>query len=429
MKTFRALYTCFLLLITTICTAQSQLSLSKAIEIALKNNYNIAIARNETGIVALQNNWGNAGSLPTVQAVAGGNLSSSHSKGTTPIGEPENIQLNTSQFNAGVEFAWTLFDGGRMFVRKDMLEQNQALSELELRQKALSLTFSIVATYFDIIRQKQQLQSINEVINYNAERVSIVSTAFNAGMSAKNDYLQAKIDYNKSLENAHSQEVAIIATKRRLHNLMGAAMTTDFDVADSLDFDNSLVIDDLRKKITNANMDIRAGQKQLEITQLAFQEARTRYFPSLSFTGGYYFYSTYADFSNTGKSHGPQLGGKLVIPIYRAGQNRQTAAIAKINTLSAEYRLEQTRLAVLEDLEQTFLEYENYKKLYEIEIENYQFALENLEINTARFRLGHSTSLEVHIAQEVYMQSATRMVDFAYALKMSETKLKQLVAQ
>ncbi|MCL2329180.1 MAG: TolC family protein [Bacteroidetes bacterium] len=398
---------------------QSQLTLSKAIEVALKNNYNIAIARNETEIVSTQNNWGNAGSLPTVQAVAGGNLSSSYSQSY------DNSPINSSQLNAGVEFAWTLFDGGRMFVRKDILEQNQALSELELRKKVLSLTFSIVATYFDIIRQTQQLQSINEVINYNAERVAILNTSFNAGMSAKNDFLQAQIDYNKSLASAHNQEVAIVSAKRTLQNLMGNTMTADFDVTDSITFDPSLSIDDLREKIVNVNMNIRAGQKQLEITQLAFREARTLFFPSLSCTGGYY----YSNFSNTGNSHGPQVGGRLVIPIYRAGQNRQASTIAKINTLSAEYRLEQTRLEVLEDLEQTFLEYENFKKSYEIELETYKFALENLEINTARFRLGHSTSLEVHIAQEVYMQSATRMVDFAYALKMSETKLKQLVAQ
>lgn len=424
MKYLNIVY-CFLLilLVQTSVHAQSQLTLSKAIEVALKNNYNIAIARNETEIVSTQNNWGNAGSLPTVQAVAGGNLNSTYSE------TAEVSPLNSSQLNAGLEFSWTLFDGGRMFLRKDMLEQNQALSELELRQKALSLTFSIVATYFDIIRQKQQLQSINEVMNYNAERVAILSTSFNAGMSAKNDYLQAQIDYNKSLENAHSQEIAIIATKRKLQNLMGATMTADFDVADSLEFDNSLVIDDLREKIANVNMDIHTRQKQLEITQLAFQEARTQYFPTLTVTGGYYFTNTAASITNNSSTHGPQIGGRLIIPIYQAGQNRQAVKIAKIQALSAEHQLAQTRLEILEDLEQTFLEYENNKKLYEIEIESYTFALENLEINQARFRLGHSTSLEVHIAQEVYMQSATRMVDFAYALKMSETKLKQLVAQ
>ena len=420
----KIVYSCLFVLISVQIHAQSQLTLSKAIEVALKNNYNIAVTRNETEIVSTQNNWGNAGSLPTVQAVAGGNLGSSYSQSYD-----DSSPHNSSQFNAGVEISWTLYDGGRMFVRKDILEQNQALSELELRQRVLSLTFSMVATYFDIIRQTQQLQSINEVINYNAERVSILNTSFNAGMSAKNDLLQAQIDYNKALENAHGQEVAIISAKRTLQNLMGNTMTTDFDVTDSITFDPSLSIEDMRAKISKVNMDIRSHEKQLEITQLAFQEARTQFFPSLSVTGGYYFNSAYSNFANNTNSHGPQVGGKLVIPIYRAGQNKQASTIAKINALSAEHQLAQTRLEVQEDLEQTFLEYENYKKSYEIEVETYKLALENLAINTARFRLGHSTSLEVHIAQEVYMQSATRMVDFAYALKMSETKLKQLVAR
>ncbi|MDR2963422.1 MAG: TolC family protein [Bacteroidales bacterium] len=422
MKHFRLLG-CTITLFAVVFSAQAQeLSLSKAIEVALKNNYNIAIAHNETDITAAQNNWGNAGALPTVQGIATGNWNSSLSNLDVP-------SIYASQMNAGVELSWTLFDGGRMFVRKNMLEQNQNLSELDFRRNVLSLTFSIVATYFDIIRQTQQLHSMREVINYNAERVSILNTSFNAGMSAKNDYLQAQIDYNNALESAHSQEIAIIAAKRTLQNLMGNNMSEDFDVTDSITFDPSISIEDLRKKITAVNMDIRAGQKQLEITQLAFRTARTQYFPTLSFTSGYYFNLTNSSTGGNVHSQGPQVGGRLVIPIYRAGQNRQASTIARINTLSAEAQLAQTRLEVLEDLEQTFLEYENFKKSYEIEVETYKLALENLDINSARFRLGHSTSLEVHIAQNVYMQSATRMMDFAYALKMSETKLKQLVAQ
>ena len=53
---------------------------------------------------------------------------------------------------------------------------------------------------------------------------------------------------------------------------------------------------------------------------------------------------------------------------------------------------------------------------------------ENLDISTQRLKLGQTTSIEVHFAQENYVQSCTRLINFEYTLKIAETKLKQLLS-
>ncbi|HSK13488.1 MAG TPA: TolC family protein, partial [Phnomibacter sp.] len=51
------------------------LSLQDAIGIALQNNFDLQVARNNEEIASIENNWGNAGRLPTVTAAAGYNYS------------------------------------------------------------------------------------------------------------------------------------------------------------------------------------------------------------------------------------------------------------------------------------------------------------------------------------------------------------------
>jgi len=76
----------------------------------------------------------------------------------------------------------------------------------------------------------------------------------------------------------------------------------------------------------------------------------------------------------------------------------------------------------------TLTEFENQQELLKIETENNQLAKENIQISIERLKHGQATSLEVHLAQEDYVQSNTRLINFRYSLKLAETKLKQLVS-
>ena len=53
---------------------------------------------------------------------------------------------------------------------------------------------------------------------------------------------------------------------------------------------------------------------------------------------------------------------------------------------------------------------------------------ENLNISLERLRLGQTTALEVRQASESFANCLGRLVAFQYNLKVTETRLKQLVA-
>lgn len=411
--------------------AQKLLTPEDAIKIALKNNFDILVAGNDATIAKVNNTAGNAGMMPTIAftGTAGYELNDTKQKLASDT-RNDHPSLSTTAFSTGVELNWTLFDGGKMFVTRSKLNEMQTLGEIQFRDQVLQTYFDVIAAYYDVVRQKQQLASINESMNYNRDRVMISQAGYNAGSMLKTDLLQAKIDLNVTTENVINQQFVIDAALKTLNQLLGQNAEEQFEIVDSIPLDYSPDKADLLQKINNSNTSILAFQKQIEIAQLVLKENRAAYLPTLSFRTGYYASQTVNSAGSALKtsSIGPQVGVTLSIPIYNAGENKRKERVAKIQAQSAEYDLHNIKLQVNIQLQNTLTEFENQQQLLKIETENNELAKENIQISIDRLKQGQATSLEVRQAQNDFVDSNTRLINFRYNLKVAETKLKQLVA-
>ncbi|MDP4239426.1 MAG: TolC family protein [Bacteroidota bacterium] len=411
--------------------AQKVLTLDDAIQIALKNNFDILVAGNDAQIDKVNNTAGNAGMLPTVGITGSGSYGLSDTKQKFyPNTTTDYSSLSSTSLSAGAQLNWNLFDGGKMFVTKNKLNEIQALGEIQYKDKVLQTLYNVIAAYYDVVRQKQQLSSINVALNYNKDRVTIAQAGFNAGSLVKTDLLQAKIDLNVNTESAIDQQYTIDAALKTLNQLLGKNADESFEISDTIPLNYSPDKADLLQKIDRSNTSILGFQKQIEIAQLALKENKSLYLPTFNVKAGYYLSQTVNSAGSTLKtsSAGPQIGGSLVIPIYSAGETKRKTTTAKIETESAEYNLQNAKLQIRTLLINTLTEFDNQQRLLKIESENNVLAKENIQISLERLKLGQTTSLEVHLAQEDYVQSNTRLINFRYNLKIAETKLKQLVA-
>jgi Outer membrane protein len=410
---------------------QKSISVDDAVSIALKNNFDIMVARNDADISKLNNTAGNAGMLPSVNLNGADNYSINdiHSKQSSGliISSPN---ANSNVLTANAALNWTLFDGGKMFVTKNKLSQIEALGEINFKDKVLQTIYNVIVAYFNVVKQKQQLASINQVIAYNDDRVNILQTSFNAGASPKNNLLQAKIDLNVSHENAIAQESIIVAAKRNLNQLLCRNIdSTAYDVTDTIPLTFKPDKTELLKKVQDNNTSILSFRKQMDIAKLSLDETKAGRLPKISFNGGYYFsYSNSTVGTLYNRTYGPQLGGSITVPLYQGGNLNRLVATSKVQLKSAEYTLESVQLQILTIFQNAITDFENQQKLLAIEQENALLVKENLEISLQRLRLGQTTALEVKQAQQSYEDSFTRFINFKYNLKVAETRLKQLMA-
>ncbi len=411
-------------------TAFSQvLTVDEAVARALKNDFDIQLSRNEASIAKANNTPGNAGMLPELSAtVAAGYDSKRTTQELADHSEREYNPLNSKVLSAGVQLSWTFFDGGKMFVTKNKLAQIERLGEIEFQSQVLQTTADVIGAYYDVVRQQQQLRSINEAIKYNRQRLVIANAGFQAGSLSKSDLLQAQIDLNLNLENAINQQYNIQVAQRALNKLLRYDSEMGIMVSDSIPCHFRPDSISLLQKLDNANTSILAFRKQVEIAGLNVKESRTAYLPVLSMNGGMFA----SDVQNSAgsllqnRTMGPQVSGTLSVPLYQAGEVKRKLNIAKIELQSANVNLEKMRQLARIDMQNAITNYRYQMNLLDIEINNNQLSEEYLKISIQRFRLGQVNSLEVHLAQENFVQSNTRLINYRFNLKMAETRLKQL---
>jgi len=413
--------------------AQRIITADDAVAIAMKNNYDILISRNDADIAKLNNTAGNAGMLPSV-AVTG---SDRYSLNNSYIKQSQDININyanagTNAINAGVALNWTLFDGGKMFVTKNKLEEIDSLGELQFREQLMLTLSNVIIAYYNVVRQQQQLASIRKVISFNTERVGILKTSFDAGSSAKNSLLQAKIDLNVSRENEIAQQNIILSSKRNLNQILSLNIdSTAYDVIDSIPLNYKPNQEEIQKQIYTANTSILTLQKGIDIAKLSVDEFKADRLPQINFSTGYNFQYSTNTYGTTlaNRTYGPYVGGSISIPIFQAGNIKRLINNSKIQLESAQYDLENVKIQVNTQLLNALTDFENQQNLLAIEQENTGMVKENLEISMQRLRFGQTTALEVRQAQQSYEDSMTRLVNFKYNLKVAETKLRQLISE
>ena len=415
----------------SVAEGQKIFSVDDVMQMALKNNFDILIAHNDADIAKANNTPGNAGMLPAIQMSGSGVYELNNVHQNLSGGSENNYpSQSTTSLNAATQLSWTLFDGGKMFVTKNKLNEIEALGEIQFKDRVLVTMYNVIAAYYDVVRQKQELNSINEVINYNRERVTIAQAGYNSGSLIRTDLLQAKIDLNVTMESAINQQFIIDAAKKTLNELLGQNADQVIEVSDSIPLNYLPDENELKSKIYSSNTSVLSFQKQIDIARLTMKEYNKLYLPTVNFNAGYYLSNTT---SSTGsvlqnRSFGPQIGGTLVIPLYSSGENKRMVATARLQLQSAEYDLQNVKLQVNTDLLNALQGFSNQRQLMQIEKENNELSKENIEICLQRLRLGQSTSLELHQAQDSYVQSCTRLINFEYNLKIAEIKLKQLIA-
>lgn len=415
-----------------ICSSQPLLSCDEAVSIALKNNYDIVVARNNADIAKVNNTMENAGMLPSV-AVTGSENFSVNNDDQKPATGPEQKSNNahTNSFSAVALLNWTLFDGGKMFVTKRKLSELDSLGSLEYKDKILQTVYNVIAAYYDVVRQKRQLASYNDVTAYNQERVTILQTSFNAGLMPKTTVLQAIIDLNVNRESVIRQQTVIIEVKRTLNLLLSSDANTVFDVADSIPF--TTFTPDKKgslEKIYSSNTSIRALQKQLSVARLSLREAMTLGLPKVMLSGGYAVVRSDNTAGNVSMhwANGPVIGTTVTIPLYQSGNVKRQIATVRLQLKSVESELENVKLQTSIQLENILDDFENQRKLLAIEKGNMALAKENLDISLQRLKQGQSTALELKQAEESYGDALSRLINIEYGLKVAETKLKQLQA-
>jgi outer membrane protein TolC len=398
--------------------AQETLTPELAIELALKNNFSILIARNEQLSVEAGTTRGNAGMLPRVDVNAGVGLQNTNINQRFSNGiVVETSGVNNQASNASMSLGWTLYDGGKMFAAWDRLKEQKALSQLQILQ-----------TYFSIIRLQQDVKARQFGLDISQEQLLISQKKLELGSASRQELLQVTVDRNIAKSSLMQQELLLMEEKIKLYKLMDISLESNYVFPDQILNDFTPQIDQIQKNASEINVNIALAKGNLAINQFRLREIKAERVPMLRLNTGYNYTqsSSTAGFALFNQSNG--LNGGLIF------------SWNLFNGSSLQSRLKQTQLQLENDAlfirnEQSLLDvsiriaiqqWKQANEMLKLEEENFAAASENLTLALERLRLGSAGILVVKEAQRSYEEAISRKLSSSATAKNAEINLLKL---
>jgi outer membrane protein TolC len=419
-------------MVSTIALAQQDaplLTLKDAVEIALKNNYNIKLSQNNSTIASNNVTLGNAGVLPVVTGDFNDNNSRQTTKQTRNDGTVNNIRnAKNSNNNYGVNLNWTIFDGFAMFANYDQLKQVDRLGVLQLQDTVQRTVASVIDTYYNLISQNEQIKALKGAIDISRTQLRIANDKFAVGRASRLEVLNAQVNLNTDTGNLVIQYQQYRTTKIQLNQLLIRDLQTDFSVTDTIVVDEKLALADVINNAQLQNPAILSAQINQRLAEINLKQVRATRYPQVGLTSGYTFTNskTPAGFTLSQNVHGFNYGLTASINIFNGLNQNRREKNAKIQIDNAGIAAKQTKLNIESQINSLFVAYLSGLDLVKLEEANVNLNKKNLDITLDKYKLGNITPLEVREAQRNYLDAQSKFFAAQYQSKQAEIMLKQI---
>jgi outer membrane protein len=408
--------------------AQQQFTLRNAIDTALRNNFDIQIAKNEVEISRKNNTYGNAGGLPYVAANAGDNGSVSTINQNLSDGTKSNVSnKGQNAVNAGVSGDIVLFNGFRVVATKEKLNRLQNLSEIQLNQQVQNTIADIMITYYDIIRQQNYLKIIQNTLEVSKQKLDIINVKKNVGMADAVEILQAQSDVNSAEQLLELQKMVIEQNKADLLLLISSKSNKPFSVTDTIIVDASLQLDSIINYL-NRNPQYLSAEQQILIDEQIVKEVSAQRYPSVKLNAGYDFYQANLNKGtiNMNQNYSPTAGINMQIPIFNGNIYKTQKDVAKIRVDNSKLEKERIENSLTTQATKLYRTYSTTLQQIESQRKNFEMTKQLVDVVMQQFHVSQATILDVKTAQTSFETAAYLLVNLLYSAKVAEIELKQL---
>ncbi len=426
--------------------AQDTLSLARAVQIGLQNNFGVQIQKLNVEAASLNNNWGQAGLLPSINLTGSQNNSVVERKPANPFAVAGRNVSNNVLGQLDIQF--TLFDGFAVSINKKRLEQLETLSKGNATFVMENTVQAIILSYYQAGLEMERLQVLVKNREYSKERYVYVKLKKSLGSAISFDVLQEQNNYLTDSANVLRQEIVVKNSVRNLNVLLNEDINRTYQFTDPLEFEEQVYqYNDLKAKMVQSNTNLRNQFISQELFHNATRSAQANLSPTLLLNLGgtgsldqlnanfrtntgnqientvgfvnrdtnqpVYLSvneTTFAPLTQTGNSYGGYANLSLRFTLFNGGQLRRTIDNAQIQEKIAKLTTDQLKLSLENSLLATFDLYNLRRQLVSIAQTKLQAAELNLALANERYKNGALSAIDLRIVQENFRSSALEKV-------------------
>jgi outer membrane protein len=371
-----------------------QLSLTKAVEIALQHNLNVKSYEVSLRNAQLQFQQSKNNALPNLSANI--NQSASFGRSINPFTngyDSRNINYNNLGLNAGM----LLFNGGQ--IRNTVLQNDYNLkaSQEDLASIKENISLQVVLSYLAILNSEDQLSIAKSQTEITKLQISRTEKLVNAGSLAPSNLLDLKAQLASEESNVVNFQSTLDLNKLTLIQLLNDSSITAIELQriqvpapSSNGYDTG--IEDLYAKALAIQPLVKAADLRVQSALKGIAVAKAGTLPTLSFSASMSANQSnaltmdYFDQLNNTQNKVLSLG--LNIPIFSRFAVKTRVAQAGLQRENASIEAAKARQNLRQNIEQAFVNLNNSAKKYEAGLSQVSALEESFRAAESRFGAG-----------------------------------------
>ena len=429
----------YFLLILVICSygnivAQDSLSLSDAIQIGLKKNFDIQISGKNIEINKLQNTWGQAGRFPSVDInIQQGNSISDQSNNPLSIVQ-QLIYQNSIQGAANLN--WVLFNGFRVKANKLKLNNLETQSEGNATLVIENTIQGIILSYYSTNLQKEKMDLLKNVLKLSRDKYLHEKEKGEMGFATTVDQLQFESAYLSDSSAIIMQELAYKNAIKNLNLFMGVEINLKWNLTDKLLPENTLYnYKELESKMLGNNTNIKNQVVNIEILKQDISLAKSSMYPVVSFNSGASYNTSRLqinDFpmpgANTSNSANINYFANFTVgfKIFDGGKVKRAIQAVQIQEDITNLNMSKLKHQLTQELANHYEIYNTRIAIFEVMQQSFTVAKRSFEIAQLRKNAGIINSFDLRNIEMVYLQTGTALFEAIYNIQESKTNLTRL---
>ena len=421
-----------LLLFPNLLFGQNTLSLMDAIKIGMLENYDIQISEKNQNISKINNNWANAGGLPSINLSAKKEeaLSDQSNNPASFIQE----KLRSSAINGNANVSWTLFNGFAIRANKEKLNNLEEISNNNATLTIENTIQGIILQYYNCVLQKKRLELLQKVVALAKNRLEYEQTKYEIGVSSKIDLLQIENAMLTDSANIILQKLNYSNAIKNLNLTLATNVETNWILTDEMDTEIKLFnYEDLKTSTLANNTNIKNQYYNIQLSKQDIKLAMSPFYPVISVNSGVaYNESTYdiGDLSNTMDNTGESINYfanfSVNFRIFDGGKLYQNLRSLKIQKEINDLQLEKIQKEVLYQLSLTNDKYNSLITTYSLNQKAFKIAETNYGLATDQQNMGVINSFMLRDIEIAYISSGISAQQAAYNLMESKVALLKI---
>jgi len=385
------------------------ITLEKAIDIALADNPTIKVANKDIELKKIANSEAWQSLLPTLDA----QLALSHaiqvaemrtSMGTFKMGVDGTTTAQGSLTLSLPLFAPAIYQNMKMTKDDILLAQEAA------RGSKLDLIKQVTKSYYNCLLAKNSVDVVQKAYDVAAENYRIIDAKYQVGKASEYDQLSASVQMRSMKSSLVNTQTGYKLALLQLQVLMGITEEVNININDDLtNYAKNLKVED--QYALNMELDNNTGLRQLNFSEKMLNHAnnilKTNFMPTvaLQLTGQYQSMANDNwNFFKYNYSPSSTLSLAVSIPIFHASNFTKL----KSNKLQLA-QLQDTRQNTLNQLRMAVASYRSNMYSTIDQIESNKLAIDQakkaVDISAMRYEVGNGTVLELNQAQTALTQT------------------------